>query len=285
MKKILNISLIISVLFASCSKEKSFEGSNTIPGPVNPGDSLLAKMVIGGAQSGFSDSIVYQYGYDASRRLINVNYSDNTQGSLYSEQNRFVRDSKGIVLQYIFKSDSLSANGLDSLVYNMNYNNSSSHYNFALASFSISGYNVRDSMVFSYDGSGRINVKEEFYDAGSGYISQNKVMYSYDGSNNLVDEQQYSTDSNGIYVLLRETQYQYDLKVNPLKLGIEGYLMNEETSVSQNNIISSTLTDNSNPANNNNSTFTLTYNPQNKPVSEAVSDTLGDNYSAYFYYE
>src|SRR5579875_848858 len=121
MKKLtvfLGIFCALATLFISCKKEKSYEGGAL------SSDSLLVKTV---AQAG-TDSIVYTYGYDASRRLISRNYVYAVQGTNDNEQLTIRRNSQGIILQLIKKSDSLKAQGLDSLVYNVHYDAGKGRY-------------------------------------------------------------------------------------------------------------------------------------------------------------
>ncbi len=263
---------IATIVLFSCGKEKSIEGA------LKSSDSLLVKME---SHVG-TYSISYTYGYDDSRRLISQDFSEVLPGTSSNEQIAIRRDAQGVILQVIHKSDSLSANGLDSLVYNVNYDASNSRYSSGVARFTLSGNDVSDSIAYTYNGSGKVALAEEFIGnaALGGYAEYQKTEYGYDGSGNVNDVKtsKYDTTSSA-YIVVSESAYEYDNNVNPLDLGSEAALVNNIALFSSHNITKRTTTYPSDPTRNEIYTIVYTYNSENKPAS-AVGTYSGLGVSA-----
>ena len=280
MKHLFVILFICSVIFTSCSKELSYESNGTITTP--PKDSLLRREVY----SDGTDSSVYTFGYDGSEKVIMQTFTDVSQNGTYNEQIRLVRNSSEVITQATIKNDSLAAHGIDSLVYFLNYDQSSSQYTYQLANFTINGFPARDSIAYTYDQSGNVAISEEFLYDGSTYLPQSKYIFSYDGSGNVTDVQFLENDPNsGFYNAVTEDQYQYDQKVSPLKMGFEAYIFNNFPMHSPNNVISDSYIDSSNPANNDVFTLSYTYNIHNEPSFGTLSNQSGGSENILFFYQ
>jgi hypothetical protein len=288
MKKYLSLIALSVLVLASCSKEKSFEDPNATPGSGGgtnvPKDSLLTRMVV---DYGGGDSDVTVYGYDASRRFTSYALATESQGATFHKEIYERRNAQGIVTQTIQKDDSLRlAYGVDSLVYNVNYNAATARYTSKVAALTISGFSLKDSIAYTYDASGKLVTKEDFLSGnGSPYAPQQKSNFAYDASGNLNDVK-FSAMSGTSYVLVYEDGYQFDANVNPLKmLGVESILIDLPELYSVHNVNKDTFVDFLDNSFNDITGFNFQYTTQSKPASAIVSFQSGGGGVATYYYQ
>lgn len=282
MKRITLAFIAATIFLFSCTKEKSVENGGIVPGSTGAKDSLLVKTVIAAG-----DSTVNLYGYDAARRLISINSTSTSQGSVYNDQTTLRRNSNGIVVQTIQKSDSLRAQGFDSLVYNVIYNASKSRYVGKVATFTISGFTVKDSIGYSYDASGKLVGTQEFVTNGLvPYVNVGKEDISYDASGNIADVKNYAIDPNsGTSTVASDETFQYDTRVNPLMLGNEAFLVDIPELLSPFNVLSDNFTVYTTPLYNEVTSFAYVYNSVDKPNAALVSFSSGGAAPMRYYYQ
>lgn len=273
MQKLTIIFCVLTYSLLACTKEKSIENGGGAK------QSLLVKTV---ARLG-NDSLVDTYGYDGGNRLINYTSSIHIQGNVLQTNATFERDGSGVI-----KTFTLGTNqSPDQVVYTLNHNGT--QYTSAIASFIISGQNIKDSTAFTYDGGGRLTQKEEFYDNGfsAGYVEAFKTAYAYDGNGNVIKATYYEYDEvTGTYNATSEVTYEYDTKVNPLRLGIEAFLLDEAERSSASNATKMNLSDITDPTQNETITISYTYNNDGRPsTASLLYSSVGVPFPTTFYYQ
>lgn len=269
MRKSFGCVAIMVLLLFSCKKEKSFDPNNPNGGGGGTTSSLLDKTV---TQTGGGDSLVISYIYDNQKKFIGYSAEESDQGDLYHREEKFVRNTQGIVQKVVVKSYDLALLGIDSLFYVVHYNTGTSRYTSSVLTYDDGVDFFIDSTVFSYNSSGKIIGSEEFYDDGSGYVKASKVEYTYGSSGNVTKEKAYSFDENtNSYVASYQDDYEYDSKVNPIILGNEAFLFGELSFASSNNETKDTFTDLEDPNGGDVYTTTYTYNSSNKPLTDQLT--------------
>lgn len=263
MRKILvGLAALITLAFASCTKEKSFEDeSPTGPGGGMTDGNLLTKIVI---QMG-SDSAITAFGYDAGNRLV----TEANKGalSIVSDDSvqQVIRDAQGIIQKVIVYPDRFSNDHVD---YTLRYDATSKRYT-AKLTFDVDGH-VEDSIAYSYDGSGRITAQEAFVNFGSGFEAVGKETMEYDANGNVrkVTTGEYEA---GTLKNTAEMVMEYDSKVNPLKLGVDAIILDRQQYFGNNNVTKISIQDLVDPQLSREITLTYTYNASNKPLTAAIS--------------
>ena len=277
MRKLLVIIPILTIVLFSCQKEVDFANGG---GGGSTGVTRLVKTV---TKYG-SDSIVYNYIYNSSGKIIGVNISGSDGGQPIDYRLNYVRNSAGIIQKQILKSNDFISLGIDSIVSIVSYDAANNRYKNSVSVLSFLGLSVRDSIVFQYDGSGKYISEIDYNDVGAGYESSWKKEYIYSVSN-LGSEKYYSYDAISSSFVLEETSvYSYDSKINPLQFISDAPVLNMNPFYSANNIITETYTDATDPSNNYVSNVTYVYNSSNRPTSS--TEVSGpDTYTTTYYYQ
>ncbi|HET9826848.1 MAG TPA: hypothetical protein VFP87_16030 [Chitinophagaceae bacterium] len=269
------LACIVAFLF-SCQKEKDSVGG----GGGGANSSRLTKMVL---KSG-SDSSVEEFTYNGVGKIIAFKWSGVDSGQPIDFRLSYIRNSSGIIQQQIMKSAELVAIGIDSIVTFVNYDAGNNRYKGAVSNIVFFGFSIRDSIVFQYDGTGRLVSEIDYEDAGAGMMPYTKTEYSYSGSN-LAGEKYYDyNDVSGTFDLSATNIYEYDSKINPLQFVADAPVLNMNPFYSSNNITKTTYVDATDPTNNYVSTDTYTYDSSNRPAS-SVSVTGTNTTTTTFYYQ
>lgn len=230
-----------------------------------------------------SDSTVTIYGYNAAGRITSADFSGVDSGQAFDLSIRYVRNSSNIIQQQIVKSSDFSSLGIDSLVTYIRYDQGTNRYINAVSSFILFGLPLADSIVFQYDGSGRLVTEIDYTDVGFGYDPVTKKEYTYAG-NNLATEKVYQFDlASSTYSLEDTYTFEYDTKVNPLQFATDAPVLNLYPFYSANNVVKTTYVS-SDPTYNFVSTDVYTYNSSNRPVTD-VSTTGPDITTTTYYYQ
>jgi hypothetical protein len=229
-----------------------------------------------------TDSTVTIYGYNAAGKITSADFSGIDSGQAFDLSIRYVRNSSNIIQQQIVKSSDFSSLGIDSLVTYVRYDQGTNRYINAVSSFILFGLPLADSIVFQYDGSGRLVTEIDYTDVGFGYDPVTKKDYIYAG-NNLATEKVYQYDfSSSTYSLEDSYTYEYDTKVNPLQFATDAPVLNLFPFYSANNVLKTTYVS-SDPAYNFVMTEAYTYNSSNRPVTD-ISTTGSDVTTTTYYY-
>lgn len=230
-----------------------------------------------------SDSTVTVYGYNSSGKIISADFAGIDSGQAFDLNIRYVRNSSNIIQQQIIKSSDFSALGIDSLVTAVRYDQGTNRYINAVSSFILFGLPLADSIVFQYDGSGRMVTEIDYTDVGFGYAPATKKEYTYTGSN-LATEKVYQYDfSSSTYSLEDTYTFEYDTKVNPLQFATDAPVLNLYPFYSANNVVKTTYVS-SDPTYNFVSTESYTYNSSSRPVTD-ISTTGSDITTTTYYYQ
>ena len=262
---------VISLCLHACKKERSFDPDASGSTGGGTTGTLLAKAV---TQLGDDDSLSVFYEYDNQKRLVSYRYDGVVDGDNFTGESKLIRNTQGIVEKVVVKSNDLSAVGIDSLVYAVNYNTGSSRYTSSVLTFNEAGFTIKDSTAYSYNASGKLSQSEEFLDDGvsGGYSKISKTEYSYDATGNVSRVKNYGyNESTSLYEAYDEDVYQYDTKVNPLIIGNEAFLLGDPLFASPNNVIKDTYTDFQDASYNDVVTNVYTYNTNNKPLTATIT--------------
>jgi hypothetical protein len=279
MKNLLTATLVISC-FALFSCQKEVDGTLSNGGSNNGGTSgtKLTKTLekLGG------DSLSTVYRYNSSGKIIGVDMVGVDAGQPYDYYLTYVRNNSGIIQKQIIKSSDLVQFGVDSVLSLVSYDAASNKYKSAVSNLSLFGIPIIDSIVFQYDGSGRLITEIDYSDVGFGYLPSWKRVYTYNGSN-LGTEKYYSFDINtNNYTLDYTATYEYDTKINPLQFVADAAILNLEPFYSANNITKLTYVT-SDPADNFVSTVNYTYNSTNRPLTDVTTTASEVTTTSYYY--
>lgn len=273
--------LAAAFLVFSCTKEKSTENGNNTGGTAK--DSLLVKLVIHNG----TDSTVANFGYDNSRRLISDHILTTDNGTSYNDDYTLRRNSQGIITQTIEKSDSLKVHGIDSLVYVVSYDGTKARYTSRVATVTVSGNTIKDSITYSYDASGKIIEADEYGSNGQvPYVLIYKEVFSYDSFGSIADVKNYSVDpSTGASTAQSDETFAYDTRVNPLSLGNEALLLDQPEVLSKFNVITDNYTQYQPTMTNEVTSYTYVYNSLDKPDRGTVTLQGGNPNTVTYYYQ
>ena len=289
MKKIYWLFLA-GFLFASCSKEKSFEQKveNPVDTTDNPSGGLLVKMV--GKAEGASDSAIVTYSYNAAGKVVNI--FSTTVGLVdnqYVESEvRYSRNDDGMITRYVYV-EKIRQNGTilfnDSIVYTLHI--SASHYTYAIRAVRGELDNILlDSIVYSYDNKDRINSvvalrKDE--DHGIPLFDLQKTIYTYDPKGNIALMSiafKNDVNTNDPAQLI---SFSYGDKLSPINLGSDGLLdgLISHGVSSPNNLL---IMDN--PDMPQKLSYTYEFNAASKPVKAVETDlATGIKTNIHYYYK
>jgi hypothetical protein len=257
MKKLLLSACALSVLFFSSCKKNDDDNN----GGVTPGTRLLKTVLKTG-----SDSTVTTYSYNSAGKLISSKSDAVSGGQTFDLQIDIVRNSSGIIQKQVLKS-SVLAGIADSIVTDIRYDATNGRYKNSYTVVSAFGFTIADSIVYNYDGSGKLVSQIDYVDDGSGYVPDNKVEYAYSG-NNLQSLKYYSYDLGTSAFVHEETNtFEYDDKTNPLQFANEAPVLGMTQFYSANNFIKNTYVSLTSPSDNYVSNITYTYNDQKRPVT------------------
>jgi hypothetical protein len=270
------ITLVVAALvFTSCKKEQD---SNSGGGGNN--NTRLIKMV---GKSG-SDSSVSEFTYNASGKIVGFKLSGVESGSPLDLRLTYVRNNSDVIQKQILKSNDLAALGMDSIVTVINYDVPNNRYKNAVSVVTLFGLAIKDSIVFQYDGSGRLTSEIDYTNAGSGMQPSSKTEYTLVG-NNLSSEKYYTYDNGtSTFVLTDSNAYEYDSKINPLQFAPDAPVLNMNPFYSANNITKTTYVDATDASNNYVSNDTYTYTSLNRPAT-STSVTGPNTVTTTYYYQ
>lgn len=295
MRKILIALSVAALGLTACQKEVSYENPDNLPGSGggNNVPGLLYRLVLTDAAA--TDSSITNIVYDAAKRISLIS----TEVSGDAETLSFVRNSAGIVTQFVIKNAYTTANP-NGLVVNVHYSTAESKYTYCTYDLDIPAtpgnpaFSYRDSTVLSYDASGNLTSKLSYaVVAGVGAAPIARTDYTFT-NNNVTSEKFYDLSAGGPGDLAYTMTYGYDDKVNALKLGVEALLLDSYISAfasnspmyfGSNNATLATF-DNGDPADKSTLTSTYTYNTANMPAAgTAVLMPDAENYKWRFYYQ
>jgi hypothetical protein len=281
MKLITTLSVLASLFLVSCQKEADFSnnsGNGGNNGGGTTGSGLLTKIV---SKSG-SDSSILAFGYNSSKKIITLNTTIVSGGTTSPVQERVERNSQGIITKLIIKSDFYQQSGFDSVETIIHY--TGGRYTSRVTSFDAVVIVLKDSVSMIYDGTGKVVTEKDYLDFGTGsYEEKGKIDYTYSGSN-IASIKNYSYDASSASYSLDQTYTydQYDNKISPMSMGIEGFLFDSAPFYSSNNPTKSSV---SSPLGGTYTyTTTYTYNSSNKPVTAMSTIQPGNSIATGTYY-
>jgi hypothetical protein len=273
MRILLTLIVLATLVFTSCKKEQ-----DSVNGGGNSNTRLI-KMV---AKSG-SDSSVSEFTYNGSGKIVGFKLSGSDSGLPLDLRLTYVRNNSDIIQKQILKGSDLAGLGLDSIVTIVNYDAGNNRYKNAISVLILFGFSIKDSIVFQYDGNGRLVSEIDYTDAGFGMDPSTKTEYTFVG-NNLAGEKYYSYDDVAATFDLEEIYaYEYDSKINPLQFAPDAPVLNMNPFYSANNITKTTYVDAIDASNNYLSNDTYTYTSVNRPATSKSVTGSNTVTTTYFY--
>ena len=266
--------MAICITLLSCQKEIDWSTGTE--------NALLIRSV----QKSGSDSVVVDYTYDGSGRLIFEKTVGMSQGIDVGNDLQILRDGSGNITRTIQKSQVLISAGIDSIVTNYNYSTSNNRYTSAVFDMTIFGFTVTDSAAYQYDASGNISGEEHYLKfPPAPFILYFKQEYTYAGGN-LSSVKQYSYDPTAMaYDLIATTTYTYDAKTTPLRLQREAVILGRPVYFGSNNATRMDFVDATDPSNNFTTDFVYSYDiSSNKPLTAVSTQNPPGTVSNITYY-
>lgn len=269
--------VVLALVFVSCQKEIDW-GTNAVT-------SQQLKMIR--SMTG-SDSTVITYSYDAQGRLVGET-TVGVSGAQTLDMTFVVkRNASGIITTTIQKSPALLAAGIDSLLTRYDYNSTTSRYLCSVFTISFGIFTVKDSAVYTYDGSGRI--VSDLHWLVSGIIPafeglKNQYTYSPNGLNLSKADQLAAANPGDPLSIVATQTYTFDAKTGPLILKNEAILLGRLGFYNANNASKLDLVSVADPTQNFSMAYTYKYNTAGKPDSSYGTRTPGGTVTAskYFY--
>ena len=278
-KCLLFISLGL-LLLSSCQKSIVWDDlvltPPTIPIPIPSGTngSLLTKMV----SLSITDTLTYIYSYDSSKRLIKLATVGVSSGAKVDENEYFLRDASGKMVQYTkieYSKKSTNTSKYDTSYSKVHYPSGSNNFDYIIEFASASRSLISDSITFAYTNN-KITQQKIFYGAlasGGTATLAFQSDFGYDASGNVTNSKIY-TYTNNVQELSAEATYGYDTKKSPLVLGNEAFITLGEYYSGPNNPISYTLLSKNTNMSSVNINYNITYNANSYPAQATGTATF-----------
>lgn len=215
--------LLCCIVFTSCQKEESVDTINSGGGAGN--GARLSRLVY---QYGPNDSSVTELRYDASGRFIG--YTAPNGEPLMGDHLAFAigRSTTGIIESFTVRD--ATATGTEETTYRVFYDAGKRQYTHRLSTQTDSAGNVYlDSTVFEYTGSRIETIRFFIKEPNSGVGGEfSQLRMAYDGAGNVASFNLLITDIiSPTLAPALELAFQYDNKINPLPLGVEGVITDQ----------------------------------------------------------
>jgi hypothetical protein len=255
--------VLLTILFFSCEKEPV-----TPPEPpvVVVGDLLESAVTTTG-----SDTYSYTYGYDGANKLNAVAFSSTKQGTSKTDNMSITRNAGGIIESFTYKSTAFPT-GLDNILYKIGYDAALKQYTNNVGKYVVAGVTYTDSVTYTY-ATGNIVSVETFEKENAGaYKKLRKQDFTYDDKGNIATLKNYNYNSTtASYVAANQVVFEYDAKMNALKLGDEGHVLSLLELISANNQTKGTYTDLVNATNSYVVNAEYAYNTKNRPSTAKIT--------------
>jgi len=281
MKKLTGLLIVAVSLLAAVHKEIGWGMGGGVAVP----DKFLVKI----SSKTRTDSTIITYAYNTAKQLIRETTIGISGTTSLDNDLKIYRNSAGIIERTVQVSTALITNGVDSLVIRYNYNAALMRYSSSVFNVTVMGTNVTDSVVYVYDASGKISSDEHYLKASILPLPvlslRNQYTYSADGFN-LTGAQQFASTAPGGPLSLQASQsYTYDTKKNPLVIKQEAILLTRPGLFNAQNLLSTVITNPSDPTADFAMDYVYRYNLAGKPDSSYATRTPGGAVTAskYFY--
>ena len=271
---------LIVLVFASCQKEIDWG----IGGNGAAADKLLVKLI---SKTGL-DSSITTYTYNSAKQLTGETKTGVSGTTSLDADLKIYRNSSGIIQKTVQVAAALLANGIDSVVTRFNYNLALSRYSSAVFGVTVSGTNVIDSIVYTYDGSGKIESDAHYLKASilpPVLNLKNQYTYSADGLNLTATQQLASTTLGGSLSQSTVQTFTFDTKKNPLVIKQEAIVLLRTGLFNAQNPLKTIVTNTSDPTTDYTMDYVYKYTTAGKPDSSYATRTPGATITAskYFY--
>ena len=247
-------------------------------------DKLLVKII---SKTGL-DSSITTYTYNSAKQLTGENITGVSGTTSLDADLKIYRNSAGIIQKTVQVAAALLANRIDSVVTRFNYSLALSRYSSAVFGVTVSGTNVIDSIVYTYDGSGKI-VSDAHYIKASILPPvlnlRSQYTYSADGVNLTATQQSASSTLGGPLSQSSVQTFTFDTKKSPLIIKQEAIVLLRSGLFNAQNPIKTIVTNTSDPTNDFTMDYVYKYNSAGKPDSSYGTRTPGGAITAskYFY--
>lgn len=201
------MTLAAVVVFTSCQKELSIEGTNIPPPPIT--DLLIKTVAVTG-----DDSLVTLYNYDDIGNLITETIDGASSGQQIHSFRKYERDASGRLTTILYK-EVLSGVEYDTVRTVIHYPDAQTmEFDYAISTQDYFGYPIIDSLAFNYSG-GDMTDAETFTNVGMGYTLSERQEYTFNGEGNVILSKLYSSVSSPDGSLLHTSDLEYTYGAEP----------------------------------------------------------------------
>lgn len=232
--------VLLTVSLFSCQKELPPLPSDTdtktdttpavVDTPVVSQGLLLVKLVQNFKPSSGSSTqtVTTLVTWNSNKQITSYALSGTSNGTAVSATYTFTRNSGGVVTKAV-ESNFPVTNGYDSIVHTVTYQSGSTtklKYVTSLQYASGLGYALSDSVIYTYDGNGRVSQKETYFGLLGTLIKSSRETYTYDASGNMTKQVVAAWDSNSSsYVTSSTYTFAYSSHKSMVQLGIEAFIV------------------------------------------------------------
>ncbi|QEC66586.1 hypothetical protein FRZ67_04470 [Panacibacter ginsenosidivorans] len=269
--------VVTSLLFASCQKEDTYPplGNNT--------GTLLIKSVA--VQNGETSTTTYSY---TSDNKIDVISTVGTSGGIdIGDYRKFYRDASGRIVKIAHKIPPQSGVEVDTAFTYVYYPNATTlNYNNTVMKLSVSGFDVNDSTLYTYNGNNQITEGYTYESSPLfGPVQEIRFVYTYDAAGNVTKIEGYN-NATGTMQLSVTFDLEYDDKNNPLAFDQEVLLITGGAPGSSKNNVTVAKFKDVNNTDTQTITNTYTYGANGLPEKMvSVDDSDNSTTTTTFYYQ
>jgi hypothetical protein len=280
--------VIITLLIASCQKDL-FDPSGTPTGGGGNGGTSNGDLLVKALSITGTDTTTINLTWDSNKRLSQYLSSGKTNGIVTNSKTDIIRESNGNIKKMI-NSPMGGTSYVDSIVAFVYYVPGTSKIAYVKDVNYIPGFPFSDSIIISYNSTGKISSKETFIENifAGGWMKQSKSTYTYDAQGNLITNSTVTADPlTGVYGPAFTITNSYDSHLAAASFGDEAFIVKgiSEESVSAKHLIKKVQT-----GSGTDNTITMSefqFNTYDRPTSETITFAMGSSgytlKASYFY--
>jgi len=279
MKRFISLFAIV-LLISSCQKELvdpsgTPSGGGGNGGGGNGGGTSNGNLLVKGVSITGTDTTTINLTWDSNKRLSQYISAGKTNGIVTNSKTDIIRESNGNIKKMI--NSPMGGGGyVDSIVAYVFYQPGTSKIAYIKDINYLPGFPFSDSIIISYNGSGKISSKETFIENIflGGWTKQSKSTYTYDAQGNLLTNVTVTADPlTGAYTPAFTITNTYDTHLAPASFGDDAFIVKgiSEESVSPKHLVKKVQTGSGIDVTIAMSQFQ--FNSYDRPVSETFSFT------------
>lgn len=229
------LAIAVILVFSSCQKGVDWTGV-TLPStgggtPGTGGGSSNGDLLVKGisVNTVTNDTTTVTYSWNSAKKLTRYTSVGKASGFAVGGDYQITRGTDGRI-QRIFSipvTGSIPGMSIDSIVYNVVYQGTTTKLQYVLTSSYSSFMDTYDSTVYIYNASNRVEKKETYRESliGTTMDLVGRETYTYDGSGNIISVSNLSTDPvTGLLVPAGSVTITYTTQKAPFTVGEEAFI-------------------------------------------------------------